>query len=236
MAEFRIDPRIFERFPDVLVGVLVVHGLDNHNIAPENVEQLQLAAQQLQAQLAASTPISEHPHIAPWREAYRLFGAKPKKYPSSIENLMTRIAKGSPPMSINKLVDIYNLVSISHLVPAGGEDLDRIQGDVVLTFASEDEAEVVLLGESEARAPHAGEVIYRDDIGAICRRWNWKEADRTKLNEATTNAVLVIEALPPVTYDELQAAVDELVALIRQHCGGELRSQILTPAQPSILL
>ena len=77
-----------------------------------------------------------------------------------------------------------------------------------------------LLGEPEARPPKPGEVIYRDRAGAICRRWNWKEADRTKLTEATRNAVLVVEGMPPVTRDELAAALEELAKRVRERCGA----------------
>ena len=71
--------------------------------------------------------------------------------------------------------------ALNSLLPVGGEDLDKIVGDVLLTRAGTDEPAVFLLGEKEARAPHAGEIFYKDENGAICRRWNWKEADRTKL-------------------------------------------------------
>jgi DNA/RNA-binding domain of Phe-tRNA-synthetase-like protein len=89
---------------------------------------------------------------------------------------------------INNLVSLYNTISLRHILPVGGEDLDRIVGDILLTRAGDDEPAVFLLGEKEARAPHAGEIIYKDEVGAICRRWNWKEADRTKLTQETRNA------------------------------------------------
>ncbi|MEE9263077.1 MAG: hypothetical protein V3V11_01365, partial [Vicinamibacteria bacterium] len=58
-------------------------------------------------------------------------------------------------------------------------------------------------------------------------RWNWKEADRTKLTEDTRRAVLVIESLPPVGGEELERAVAELAELIQRHCGGETVTTIL---------
>jgi DNA/RNA-binding domain of Phe-tRNA-synthetase-like protein len=92
------------------------------------------------------------------------------------------------------------------------------------------------LGETEERAPHPGEVIYRDDIGAICRRWNWKEADRTKLTEETVNAVLVIEALPPVGQRELESALLEFEEWIRRYCGGMVQTFVLTASNGEIEL
>lgn len=180
--------------------------------------------------------INDHPHIAPWREAYRKFGAKPKDYPSSIENLVRRVVKGHHLPHINSLVDIYNTISLRHIVPVGGEDLDQIQGDIQLTFATEHEAPVRLLGEPEERPPKPGEVIYKDNLGAICRRWNWKEADRTKFTEATVNGFLVIEGLPPVDQSLLQQVLNDLVSLVQSHCGGNVTQRILHFGNPETSL
>jgi DNA/RNA-binding domain of Phe-tRNA-synthetase-like protein len=174
-----------------------------------------------------STPVIEHPYIAIWREAYRRFGAKPKDYPSSVENLARRVLNGATIGHINNLVSLYNITSLRHILPVGGEDLDKITGDVLLTQAGHDEPPVILLGEKEARAPHAGEIIYKDEAGAICRRWNWKEADRTKLTKETQNAFLVIETLPPVTRATVETAIRELADLVRQYCGGTVSTAFL---------
>jgi DNA/RNA-binding domain of Phe-tRNA-synthetase-like protein len=224
--KFRIESHIFQQFADLRVGTLSARAIDNHGEVREIYTLLEHAEASLVTSLQG-IPVAEHPRIAPWREAYRQFGAKPKKHQSSIENLIRRTLKGERIRHINKLVDIYNIVSLHHLVPAGGEDLDRIQGDIVLTFAGEEEIPVQMLGESVEREPHPGEVIYKDQTGAICRRWNWKEADRTKLTEDTVNAVLVIEALPPVTNHELEAALNELDRLIGRYCGGTTNPTIL---------
>jgi len=190
------------------------------------VSELQSACEQVRSKLGG-TNVAEHPRIHCWREAYRTFGAKPKKYSSSIENLVRRTLKGDSLRSINPLVDLYNIVSLKHLLPVGGEDLDRIEGDIRLTRARDDEPAIHLLGEKEARAPKAGEVIYTDDLGAICRRWNWKEAERTKLTEDTKRAVLVLEALPPVTLNELEEAMAELEKLVRAHTGAVVTGSVL---------
>ena len=221
-----IDGRIFDDFPGVRVGVIAAHGVDNRTGDPEILNLLEETQQRVAGELAGVTVV-EHRHVAPWRAAYRSFGAKPKKYRSSIENLVRRVLKGQPLPSIGPLVDLYNVVSLCHLLPVGGEDLERTVGDIRLTFAGEDDPDVLLLGERQERPPYPGEVIYTDDQGAICRRWNWKEADRTKLTPDTRHAVLVIEALPPVGTPALSAALDDLAGLIERFCGGRLSRHLL---------
>jgi DNA/RNA-binding domain of Phe-tRNA-synthetase-like protein len=221
-----ITDTIFDEFPELILGVVILHNIDNSKNRAEITEMLRQAEAALPGKFG-STPVIEHPYIATWREAYRKFGAKPKNYPSSVENLSRRVLNGATIGHINNLVSLYNTISLRYILPVGGEDLDKIVCDVLLTRAGNDEPAVFLLGEKEARPPRAGEIIYKDEAGAICRRWNWKEADRTKLTQATKNAFLVIEALPPVTRGELETATLELADLVKQYCGGTVSPALL---------
>ena len=226
MTPLSVSPAVFDRFPDLQIGVLSLRNIENTQPC-EAIEELLMTSQAQVRQTFAGVTISQHPHIASWREAYRLFGVKAKQYPSSIENLVKRISKGETLRSINPLVDLYNIVSMKHLVPVGGEDLDSIQGQVELRFAGEDEPKTQLLGETEAKAPKPGEVIYTDRLGAICRRFNWKEANRTKLTPETKHAILVIEVLPPAGLSILEAALDELSDLVQHYCMATVERSIL---------
>lgn len=234
MTKLRISDSIFAAFPDVLVGVVAFWGANNAGESHALLELLAVEEERAAASLGGA-PIPEHPHIAPWREAYRKFGAKPKDHPSSIENLLRRVGKGHRLGHINRLVDLYNVVSLRHRVPVGGEDLDAVVGDVALRFAGDAEPAVRLLGEPPelARPPKPGEVIYADAAGALCRRWNWKEAERTKLTEGTTRGFLVVEGLPPVGRGLVEEALKELSNLMSTHCGGKVHSTVLDSGNAS---
>jgi len=230
MTQLRITGEIFDAFPDVLIGVVAFQGVRNAGESADLVELLRAEEDDAARRLnGAGGAITEHPHVAPWREAYRKFGAKPKDHPSSIENLLRRVLKGHRLPHVNRLVDLYNAVSLRHLVPVGGEDLDAVEGDVELRFATDREPAVRLLGEppESSRPPKPGEVIYADRLGALCRRWNWKEADRTKLTEATSRGFLVVEGLPPVDRTRVDAALADLGAHVAAHCGGIQRTLVL---------
>ncbi|HTQ79884.1 MAG TPA: phenylalanine--tRNA ligase beta subunit-related protein [Thermoanaerobaculia bacterium] len=229
----RLDPSLSSAFPGVVLGVVLAREIENRGEAP-GLSALLRSAEESVRETLAGVALAEHPRIAPWREAYRKFGVTPKRATSSIENLLRRVLRGEAVRQVNRLVDLYNVVSLRHLLPAGGEDLGRIEGDVHLTFAGPSEAPVTLLGEAEARPPHPGEVIYKDDLGTLCRRWNWKEADRTKLTEDTTGALLVLEVLPPAGPEDLEAALADLVALIARFCGGRLEAEVLDASRPEL--
>lgn len=221
-----VAPAVFDRYPGLLIGVVEARGVDNGAPRPELREDLR-RAERAARDLLGRGPIAEHPRIAPWREAYRAFGAKPSKYRSSVEALARRALAGDELPSINPLVDLYNRVSLVYLLPAGGEDLAAISGTVELRFAGYDEPAVELLGDPEPKPPEPGEVIYADDLGAVCRRWNWREAARTKLTARTRDALLVLEALPPAGRPELEAALDDLTGSLERLFGATVAGTVL---------
>lgn len=232
--KFKIDNKIFEKFPTLNIGVVVAKNINNIG---ENQEISSLLSEQQGSiknnyQLEAFKELS---HIKIWREAYSAFGANPKKYTSSIENLGRMILEGVQLRSINKVVDIYNYISLKHLVPVGGDDLDKISGDITLCLATGDEP-FVKLNSDEIDHPKLGEVIYIDDKEVLCRRWNWRECDKSKMTEQTKNVALVIEGLSPFSQNEIKLITGELGVLIKKFCSGEITTHILNLENKEILL
>ena len=224
--KFKIDHKIFEKFPSLTIGVVICKNLNNSGTQEEVQKEIREQENNIRAKYNTET-LSQTPKIDVWRKTYSAFGAKPKENKSSVENLYRLVLQGVNLRHINKLVDIYNFISLKHMVPVGGEDINKIEGDVILTFAEPNEPAVLLLGDKESRPPHAGEVIYKDNISAICRRWNWREADRTKYTEETKNCFLVIEGLLPVTKEEIENATEELKELVQKFCSGNITYTVL---------
>lgn len=234
MPAFRLEPDFLALFPEARIGVVLARGLDNRRSAPECAALLEAEVRATAERLAGAEigSLPELPEIAPWRKAYSSFGLKPSKFRSSIETLL-RSALSGRLRSINPLVDLYNTVSLRHRLPCGGEDLATIEGDLRLTRAQGGE-EFVPLGGTASEPPEPGVVIYRDDRGVICNAWNWREADRTKLTEATAGAFLCLESLHPEGGEALRAACEDLAARVREHLGGETRLEVLGGERPEI--
>jgi DNA/RNA-binding domain of Phe-tRNA-synthetase-like protein len=227
---FSIHDDFWQLFPDALVGIVIARALDN--TADERADIAALLSNAAAKAAGLGDDIAAHPAIAPWRQAYQMFGVKPSKYRSSIESLL-RSARAQRIRGVNPLVDLYNTISLTHLLPCGGEDLAAVRGDIRLERASGGE-HFVALGAQEAEPPQPGEVIYRDDAGVICRCWNWREADRTKLTPATTDAFLCIEALPPNGEPQLHVACVALAALVREKLGARTTVELLSRARPQV--
>ena len=134
---------------------------------------------------------------------------------------------------INKVVDIYNFISLKHMTPVGGDDLDKVEGDIELTYATGQES-FTRLNSDETINPDSGEVIYKDDKEVLCRRWNWRECDKSKMTETTKNAALVIEGLPPFTKENIEEISKELAQLIEKYCGGEIQIFIVNKERSEI--
>lgn len=222
-----VAPDVFTLRPDYRVLLLAVDG-----IAPgpsdATSEALLRRAEEAAARLLTGSPVEELPHVAAWREAYRAFGAKPQRTRNSLEALTRRAGNGLP--RVNRLTDIYNAISVLHQVPLGGEDLTRYRGSPRLRRADGTEAfDTVVGGETAIEHPVPGEVVWCDDAGVTCRRWNWRQARRTQLTPHTASALFILDALAPMADEALTAAADELIGHLRSlGVGVQITTRLLS--------
>ena len=214
LAGARVDDAVFTLRPDYCVMLLAADGIVP-GPSDEASEALLKAAEDAAGELLRDWPVTELPHVAAWRDAYRAFGAKPQGTRNSLEALLRRAASGLP--RVNRLTDLYNAVSVTHQVPLGGEDLTCYDGSPRLIRASGTEPfDTVADGTEVIENPDPGEVVWCDDAGVTCRRWNWRQGRRTQLTDDTTAALFILDALDPMTDEALHTAADDLVGHLRQ--------------------
>lgn len=205
LAAVTVDPGVRALRPDYVAVVLVAENLTGG--PGDEVSESLLAA----AEAAAGATLGDHPpesipHVEQWREAYRAFGAKPQRTRPSVDALLRRVAGGLP--RVDRITDAYNAVSVAHAIPIGGEDLDAYVGSARLTRADgSEDFDTTKDGVDVVEHPDAGEVVWRDDAGVTCRRWNWRQCTRTRLTTATTRAFF---GLDPLGLDGTLAAADAL--------------------------
>ncbi|MEE6295071.1 B3/B4 domain-containing protein [Georgenia wangjunii] len=215
-----VDDAVLALRPDYRALLLAVDGIEPR---PSDVasEELLLRAEESAREQLATVPVDQLPHIAAWREAYKAMGSKPSRTRNSAEALLRRAEAGLP--RVNTLTDVYNAVSLLHHVPIGGEDLDRYAGPPRLIRATGQEPfDTMTSGETVVEHPDPGEVVWTDQAGVTCRRWNWRQAKRTQLTDHTTAALFILDALEPLSDDELGAAGDELIGHLRR-LGRDVR-------------
>jgi DNA/RNA-binding domain of Phe-tRNA-synthetase-like protein len=208
LAAAHVDPSVLELRPDYRALLLTVEGIVPGPSDDASEALLQQAEAAARAALVGQA-VEDLPHVAAWRDAFRSFGAKPQRTRSSLEALLRRADAGLP--RVNRLTDVYNAVSVLRQVPLGGEDLDRYSGPPRLLRAGGDEPfDTVSGGAPVVEHPEPGEVVWTDDAGVTCRRWNWRQARRTALTDDTAAALFILDALAPLDDEALAAAADDL--------------------------
>lgn len=228
-----INNQIFQKFSEVNIGILFAQDINNNDNSDVEIKEL---IREKEKEIKNSFTVMELlniPRINAWRKAYSAFGAKPKKYKCSVENLYRMILSGKELHTINKIVDIYNYISIKNMIPIGGDDYDKIDGDITLTFSRGDEA-FIELNSKEKKHPKQGEVIYKDDNEVLCRRWNWRECDKTKMVDQTKNVLFFVEGIAPVSDHEVKTVVDQLSTMVKKYCGGKTQNHILNIKNPIV--
>ncbi|MDP9849225.1 B3/4 domain-containing protein [Streptosporangium lutulentum] len=204
-----VDPSVGALRPDFAVLAMGVYGLRNGTTDDRSRGWLAEAAEKAVA--------ADDPKVEAWRDAYRAFGAKPQRTRPSVDALVRRM----PLPEINQVVDAYNAISVRHGLPIGGEDLNHYEGTARLIRATGEEPfEVVEKGEPAIDHPEIGEVVWRDDKGVTCRRWNWRQCVRTRITEETTDALFLLERLAPMSLEELEEAGKELVKMLETITPG----------------
>jgi len=198
------DP-VRERFPTYRAVVVEAFGVRNGPSDDDSLGLLREAEARARLRLGGGPP-SALPEIGAWRTAMSAFGCKPSRYPCSAEALLKRVARGDDLPTINRLVDLYNAISVAHALPLGGEDVERVGGVVVLMPAVGDEE------FDGGDPPRPGEIVWRDDIGVTCRAWNWRQGVRTRITETSTHVYFLLEAIEQEGARSLGPAADELCA------------------------
>jgi DNA/RNA-binding domain of Phe-tRNA-synthetase-like protein len=231
LAGAHADAAVFALRPDYRVLLLAVGGIDP-GPGDQASDALLAAAEAAAREALGGGPAEQLPHVAAWRDAYRAFGAKPQRTRNSLEALLRRAPSGLP--RVNRLTDCYNAVSVLHQIPVGGEDLTRYAGPPRLIRAAGGELfDTTADGIGVIEHPEAGEVVWCDDAGVTCRRWNWRQARRTQLREDTSTALFILDALDPVTGEALHAAADDLAARLARPGPGVRSARRLIAADPA---
>ena len=230
---------IVEAFPTYRVGVVVAEDL---RIAPERPDALGALIRAREGAARArwgGMELARIPGIAAWREAYRGFGIKQTRYRSSVERLIKNTLAGRDLPRVNTFVDLYNAVSLAHVLPLGADDLDEVAPPFAFRYARPDDsfvdmADAASEGETaEPEAPKPGEVVYADATKVLCRRWNWRQDARSLIRPQTARAIVTVQANG---WGDVTTATADLADLIGRFCGGRCRIEIADGAHHTVNL
>ena len=159
--------------------------------------------------------VAADPIIRGFRALRTAIGRSPRKRPCSIESLIGLLHRRGGLPQIHPIVDIYNLVSLETRLTLGAHDLDRVTGNITLRIVAGDEP-FTPLGSDQREPVQAGEYAYVDDAGDVLCRLDYKQCDKTKLTDATSRCLVILQGNPNTPLESLDRAKERFVALWEQ--------------------
>ncbi|HEM3072301.1 B3/4 domain-containing protein [Streptococcus suis] len=234
MSQFVVDTSFWSLFPDAKIGVLLLKDYKTPSESPEDLVKLLEESNEIAQKFLTEDTFSENEVIQTYRQAYQKFKTK-KGARSSIEALLKRSTSDRPVTTISPLVDIYNAASLRFGLPCGAEDIDTFVGNLQLTI-TEGGDEFYLIGDENNNPTLPGEVCYKDDKGAVCRCFNWRDGERTMITDETKNAFLVMELVNSDRVEDLENALDFISQHAEKFLGVVPEKYLLDCDTPTIAL
>jgi len=225
-------------FPDCRIAAVVAEDLTVSPERPEGLDHLIAEREKAARQRWAGSELSQIPGIAAWRSAYKAFGIKQTRYRSSVERIVKNVLAERELARVNSFVDLYNAVSLSHMLPLGADDLNRILPPLAFRYARADDTFLDMSdtdedGRPQPEAPKDGEVVYADTRHVLCRRWNWRQDARTLITPSTRGAIVTLQSNG---WGDVEAAAADLIDLIGRFCGGRCRMAVMQRSRPAVSL
>jgi DNA/RNA-binding domain of Phe-tRNA-synthetase-like protein len=225
-----IAREIFDKWPDLRIGIVVAKGVRNDEKHADLEELKRIIELDIRKKYTSETLVDQE-FIRSWRETYRSFGVKPKKYNPTCEALIRRILQGDRMPNINTAVDSYLLAEAEWLLPCGGYDLEKISGDIHLRFSMGRE-KFYPLGKSEAEETNSGEVVYNDCSRILTRKWNWRDCDFAKITTRTKDLGLFAEAArAEIPSQALVSFCERIATLLGRFCKGQTGSFLVNASE-----
>lgn len=214
------DRRVAERFPGHATAAVRVR-------ADRPLTPREGAIAELRARVAAPGGLAAaRAGGAAWRDVYAQMGAKPKYLPSVQALLETYEREGSVPVPL-PLVELYCWYSLARGIPMAGYDARKFSGPLRLTIPGKG-LPFNAIGHANAQPERtkSGEVAYVDDEKVVCRYWNCRDCDQTKLDDDVHDALFVFDLLEapgtpgPAEADDVVAGLTALLEGIEATRNG----------------
>lgn len=191
---------IWTDFPALVPGVTLLDGIT----CDADITNRAAACSEVAAARLELSSEGEFPEVQAWRKAFTQMGLKPTQYRCASESLLRRYRKDGSLPQLHPLVDLCNATSIAFGIPVAVFDVGGIDGDLQVRYARGDEDYLSFSGETEH--PEPGEVVFVDSAGhAHARRWTYRQSRASAVNDTTTTALIITEALHDTAQDDIRA-------------------------------
>ncbi len=217
--KFRIEKTIFDKIPDMYIGIVVAKGIDNSHDYPR-ISKLLDDSIKIAEKNFLDKKVKEDERIIPYREAFQKLDINPNKYQCSVEAMFTRISKGKQLPHINPLVDLNNAISLKYTLPMGTHDLSLSDSDIEMRFATSEDKFIPMFSTEEDN-PEVGEVVYAVDNTVRTRRWTWRQGNEGLIDDKTNYVFFPIDGFKGFNDEEVIKARNELEQILKEEFNCE---------------
>jgi len=212
-----IQSEISQKYPHYKMGLVKIA------TSSRNLEKLQTLTK-YEKSIADENAVEKE-----WLKIFADMNASERRL-SSVVALWSVIDRFGELKSINYFVDAYNYISIKHGIPMGGYDIAKLpHKELSLQYAVQGGVKfepMGLAGQLEKLKDTAEICYYCGDI-PVCRYWNHKDSEITKIDENTSEVLSMFDTLGGLA--ELKNAIDEFVELIKSTADiTEIKIEILS--------
>lgn len=163
--------------------------------------------------------VHEDPIIEGYNILHDKTGVKRRKNIPSIQNLVKLLVKHEDLYYVNRLVDIYNILSLETKLSFGAHDMSKIDGDVTLRFTDGTER-FQPLGQPEPIPINPHEYCFIDSSNEVLCRLEIRQVEKTSMSEDTEDVLLLLLGHDETPQEMLDEAMQDLIDMVQKYCGG----------------
>jgi tyrosyl-tRNA synthetase len=131
------------------------------------------------------------------------------------------VAKGEKLPTVNPAIDLANSVSLQFMLPLGGHDLARLEGEFQVRLAhSDDIFSPRDLTEGQIETVTPGEIVYADAAEVRTRRWVWRQGRKAQVTASSYYVFFPIDGFVGLNEAKVKEAAQVLAELLTQHLGA----------------
>ncbi len=160
--------------------------------------------------------VLNHPHLEAYRKLHSGLGISESNIVPSPESLIRKLFQTERLQSLGPIVDLYNSISLQHLVSIGAHDAEKLGGRVSLAM-NNSEIRFRPLGQKKKLSLPANEYSYQTENNRAICRLECKQANETKLRPDTNSWFFILQGNQNIGPDILAEACESLTQLLKTH-------------------
>lgn len=215
--KFIVDKKVLAL--EVKIKAVIIEGTNNKEISEEYEAWRKEKVASL-IEKYKDYDIKADPIIEGFYELHQEVGVPRRKNLPASENLIRLLTKREELISINKAVDIYNILSIESKLCLGTHDTDKVDGNVTLKITDGTE-KFLPLGSEELKPVKAGEYSFVDDNNDVVCWLDIRQVDKTKATEDSKNVLYLIIGDKETKDEELEKVTNDLISLTTKFASGK---------------